>query len=358
VNRVTVFERPDAASLFVEWWDDLGRNRESLKTTTGHPITDKELAKKIAHRMADAQERKRNQQAAEALGLGHDRTLPELLERLHADRSSDWSDSYVRDQDRYRKFWQRKLGGVRLSRVTAATVERIAATEARAKDWSPRTQGAVLRYIVDAYYYAERKLKWIGPGDNLSAVEIPKPRSKSRAYSRDEARTLLPALEEQDPRAAWIGWVAVLTGRRLTAIRTLPKDAVRVEEDRAVLSFPSDTDKARSSGEAVIWGERPLSLLRHLMDAPGRYVCGVKAPSHHTCRIWLEDAEEAAGVPHMKGRLWHGFKRLYATMAKGHPGRERQSGTTGQTLDRVYVQDELAPKADLAKKLAGEMEEV
>ena len=68
VSRCTVFERADATSLFVEWWDDDGRHRAALSTITGHPITDKDLAIEAVQRMSAAQERKRNQSAADALG--------------------------------------------------------------------------------------------------------------------------------------------------------------------------------------------------------------------------------------------------------------------------------------------------
>ncbi len=59
-----------------------------------------------------------------------------------------------------------------------------------------------------------------------------------------------------------------------------------------------------------------------------------------------------AGIPHQKGRAWHGIKRRYATESKGEKGRDKQSGTRNETLDHLYVQDDLAPKVELARKLA------
>jgi len=346
VNRVTVFERPDATNIFVEWWDSTGRHRQSLRKATGEPVTDRAVAIEAAKIMAAAQERHGNQNVAERLGIPTSRTLPELFVRLHMDKAADWSEAYRRDQDRYRGFWEAKLGAIALVGVTAGTVERIAREAYAAK---PNTRGKVLRYIVDAFYYAERKLKWIEPRHNLSAVDVTKPKSTSRPYTVEEARKLLPALEAVDWRAGWIGWVACLTGRRLTAIRTLPEQPGWFTdlEDYGVLHFPGETDKARNTGEAVISGTA-LALSRR---ARKRYT----VPTMEEAQDWIREAEKAAGVPHKAHRSWHGFKRLYATMAKGHAGRDKQSGTRGDTLDRVYVQDERDPKLDLAKMLAGRL---
>lgn len=346
VNRVTVFERPDATNIFIEWWDDLGRHKQSLRTASGVPVTSREKAMEAADTMSAAQERKANQTFGEMLGIPTDRTLLDLLLRLHMDKAAEWSETYRKDQDRYRKFWETKLGAIPLVGVSSALVERVA-RDGYAK--KPNARGKSLRYIVDAFYYAERKLKWIEPRHNLSAVNIPKPRTESNAYTEAEAKKLLPALEAVDWRAGWIGWVACLTGRRLTAIRTLPKQRgwFTDEGDHGVLFFPGETDKARNTGEALVWG-RALELTRR---AAKRYV----VPEMDACRRWIEAAEKAAGVPHKTKRGWHGFKRLYATMAKGHAGRAKQSGTRDDTLDRVYVQDERDPKLALAKMLAGRL---
>ena len=165
----------------------------------------------------------------------------------------------------------------------------------------------------------------------------------------EEAQKLLPALEAVNWRAGWIGQVAFQTGRRLTAIRTLPKQRgwVTMHADHAVLRFPGETDKARNTGEALVTG-RAFELTKRALR---RW----RTPSMEECQDWLRDAEEAAGVPHQTGRSWHGLKRLYATLARGHVGREKQSGTTGPTLDRVYVQDERDPKLALARMLAGKL---
>ena len=121
---------------------------------------------------------------------------------------------------------------------------------------------------------------------------------------------------------------------------------MQLHDEHAVREFPSDTDKARNTGLAVVAGDA-LRLTRELMRTSGRFVAGTTEPRSQVCNDWLQEAETLAGIPHWKGRAWHGLKRLYATMALGM----KQSGTTGQTLDRVYVQDELGPKIEVAMSL-------
>ena len=356
VNRVTVYERVGRPCLSIEWWDSDGqRSQRAIKYITGLAVPNTEegrdFAMIAANKYAAEREHARYNELTDTLGSGVLRSVNELLERLHDHREDTWSDMYASGQRRHRGFWESKLGAVRLNRVRAAVVEKIASDAAKAKGWSPRTHGAVLRYFVDAFYYAETKLKWIDPRDNLSAVSIPKPRSSAKAYTLDEVKLLLPALEGVDPRAGWIGHVAWQTGRRLSAIRSLKKTEVEIVDGRAVLRFPADTDKAQTEGEAVVVG-RAAELTAELMKRPGKYVVGHQPPTLFKCETWMKAAEKAAGVAHIKKRAWHGLKRRWATETEGRRGREKMAGTTNQTLNRVYVQDDLEPKVRIAEALS------
>jgi hypothetical protein len=358
ISRVTVFERRDASTIYVEWWDDLGRHKAALKTVTGKPITDRALAEKIAVRMSQAQEQKRNQEASEMLGIPVGRTLGELFEELHENRSGKWSAGHAGKQKWARGFWLARLGAnARLTTVRANVVERIVReagaerVKAGKRPWTASTEIVLLRYMVESFHYAERKLKWIEARHNLSAVDIPRPRARSEAYTLEEARRLLPALEAIDWRAGFVGYVALQTGRRLTAVRTLPSRArwATVHDGYAVLHFPAETDKVGNVGEAVVTG-RALELVQRALTE------GWKVPSYHVCYRWLKKAHKAAKITPRPELGWHSLKRLMATMAHGHPGREKQSGTTREMLDRVYVQDVVEPKVDLAKALAAQLD--
>jgi integrase len=360
---VTVYEKRGGAQLYVEWWDDLGRHQKAIGSLIGEPVTDKELATRICREMADAQENKRNA-AARQLVMGHspDRTVGDLLAAMHKERWPEWSESYRRDQKRFREFWEGRLGKTTpLVKVNPATANLIVRKEAEEREWSEGTQVRYLRYIVDAFYYGQKSLKWIPESHNLSAVRFPKYRSKSRAYTREEVLKLLPGLEDVDPRAGFVGHVAWQTGRRLNAIRLLKRSDVRLvpEEDVAVITFPGSTDKARHSGEAVIAG-RAVDLLRELLrHGRGRLVSepdGEAVSKETLIKDWLPAAEDAAGIEHVDGRAFHGIKRRWATRTEGMTGRDKQAGTLEPTLRTHYVQDDLAPKIKMAKALAREVE--
>lgn len=361
VNRVTVYERKDRCVLYIEYHRGSGeRVQRAIQSHTGAALPNtkegRELAVRVAEAVAQERETLRYREVGHAYGVATDRTVPQLLKRLHADKVDRWSKTYRKDTARFRKFWEMKLGAVRLHEVSAALVERVAAEEAKRRGWSPRTHGSYLRYVVDAFGYAERKLKWIGAKDNLSAVDIPSPRSASLSYSRDEVkRKLLPALEQVDSRAAWIGQVAWQTGRRLSAIRHVKKKHVVISGDTTVIHFPKETDKVGREGRAAVV-DRATKLTAELMERPGTYVLGKKPPTLKRCDLWLRDAEKRAGITHITGRSWHAIKRRWATETKGEPGRRGQAGTDEGTLDRVYVQDDLAPQVALATRLAKEVE--
>lgn len=139
-------------------------------------------------------------------------------------------------------------------------------------------------------------------------------------------------------------------------LETLKKAAVELHKDHAVLKFPAETDKARNSGEVPVTG-RAFELTRDLMETPGAYVLGRRPPRKELCiKGWLAKAEEAAKIPHKAGRGFHGLKRRYALETKGMVGRDKQSGTTDQTLDGRYVPDDMDPKRTVAEHMAGLVE--
>ena len=355
---MTVYEKRGSNQLYVEWWDDLGRHQKAIGALIGEPVTDKSTAEELAVDMARAQRQRRNQAAAQtAWGFNPSRTLGELLHRLHADKWSEWRPSYQRDQKRFRAFWQDQLGeSTPLVKINPAMVEHTARTAAKQNSWSPATLKRYLRYIVDAFSYAQRSLKWIVEQHNLSAVRMPRFRSESKAYSEPEIKRLLPALVEVDPRAGFVGHVAWQTGRRLNAIRLLGRDDVRVLEDGevAVMTFPAEIDKARNKGEAVITRHAVL-LLEALLEHGRHYLVsdedGEPISKERLIREWLPAAESLAGIQHVNGRAYHGIKRRFATATAGMKARDKQSGTLATTLDREYLQDDLDPKIELAKRL-------
>jgi hypothetical protein len=297
-------------------------------------------------------------------GVGQRHTLAELLNTLHKARESGWAPSYIRNQKRMRAFWIEALGQDCPLPLPAGIVEDAARDAARAKGWTPRTHQAYLRYIVDAAYYGQRKLKWYGEQDNLSSVDFPAVQTISRPYSKDEIRRLLACAEAVDLRlAAWLH-IAYDGARRSTAIRTLPASAYRVEGDRGTIHFPGHTDKARRSG-VVVLSQSGREVVERLIATPAVKSSGLLFPGEwrgprracmtdRTLRRKLRALEQAAGVDSIPGRAMHGVKRRATTDAirlSGVRTAAKQSGTSEATLQRHYDQDDMDDKAELADRL-------
>lgn len=96
-------------------------------------------------------------------------------------------------------------------------------------------------------------------------------------------------LPEIDLRAAVVGELSYVAGRRLNAIMTLPISCYRTETrivptesgrmsvDFGVVTFPSATDKARKKGEVYLSGP-PKMLIERLIATPLCQVSGLLVP--------------------------------------------------------------------------------
>ncbi len=382
VNRVTVYQRNLSPRLYIEWWDDDGRHQRSLTTATGVPIVDRNLAKRLAHRASAAQLRKRKQQASALLGVAQDRTLADLLRVYHDDMKDSWKPSHMKKQEMFRRFWLTQLGhATALTDITGPTCNRVVRDHVaeQKKKWSPTTQNHYLRYIVDAYSYARKFLKWIGEQHDLSNVRYVKAYPVSRAYSLEETRLLLAALHEVDLRAGVLGELCYYGGRRLASVLAvetpdvyLVPESVLEELDgincAVVITFLAEHDKASQRGRSVFVNDTARAI-KVLLDTP--LVKSTKflfplgdldkptprsetAPPHQNYAIkrWLAPAEKLAGIEHVKGRAFHGLKRRFATDVDDLTTASWQSGTSEATLRRTYRQDDLLKKLRLAEQLS------
>lgn len=366
ISLVTVYERYEGSRIYVEWWTRSGhklqRHQRSLRTPMGEPVLDKKLAQAIAVQMSEDAEAEHKQRGYRSVyGPQHTEagtkflTLGDLLQRLHDDKEDGWSAAYTRDQQRYRTFWLEALGeDIRIHDVTPAMVEQVVKDEVArrkaskngARQWSLRQQQAVLRYIVDAYSYGQHSLKWLTEANNLSAVKVPKPTARhAPAFTVEEMRVLLPALERIDARAGWLGRVLWQGGRRLSATRMMLKENVEVFSDYCVLRYPLDS-ATKQGGEVVITGEA-YRLTLQLMQGSGRYVLGTVPPRMDEAQRWMQQALQEAGIPKRRWLSWHSIKRRYSDRTEGMKGRAAQAATSESTLRRVYD-----PKDDRTAKLA------
>lgn len=346
-----VYERRKNGPLQVEF---TGGERQTLTNLEGVPVTDKELAVKIANRLSERlAEGARRKAARGVLGLAESRTLEELFHRYHKDLSAGWSDGHRRHQDALREWWLYALGGgTIIYEVTEADVEREIRKAASARDWSPRTQQKYLRYIMATFRYAHRKLRWLREEHSLSGVTVPKPDRGGPSYSTEDLTSrMLPTAPGVDLRAAGMLEVAYDTQARSRAILHL-----QIEDlDGDLLTFRAEYDKAGKTRVAVLSPSARRAIERVVRELrPSRWIfeSDGERMSYDTALGLLRQVEEAAGVPHVKGRGWHAVKRRAVTDARAAVGDmgavSKQSGTLASTLEAVYEQDDLGPKRRVA----------
>jgi hypothetical protein len=379
-NLVKVYERYAGGPLQVEMWPRGRRKRESLRKVAGRPIRDQALARQLADRIASELNRDAEREDVRALlGIPDRHTLGELLEEYHTKRERRWAGSNLPKQRVLKQWWADRLGAdVDVRQVRTVDVEEIVADEADLREWSPRTEAKFLKYLITAFNFGRLKLKWYGEEATLSAVDVPSPDPNAPSYDTDEIRAMLQrGLPAVDLRAAVAGHVAYVSLRRITAIRKLSTESWRVREIEldgelvrvGTIQFPRATDKARKTGLVALAGEA-LEQTEALLCTPAVRASGLLFPAgdledinphrkpvpYEDLNAWLHEAETLAGVPTLKGRAWHAFKRRAATDAEDEMGSLKeassQGGTLESTLRGTYKQHDLKPKALLALRLA------
>lgn len=351
ISWVRVYERSQSArSLHVEWMWQGQRIQRTLKAITGHPITDKKLAMKIAMRMARELEDKHNAVGNLNVFGGNDasearHTLKQLFTEYHRAKHASWSDHTRKACERHRDVWIKALGGgTPIESITPAEVEAV-----RLKGGA-ETRRKQLVHLRGAFSWAVKKKRWLRPDQDLFGLTMPTAqKSVGLGYSLEEVRALLLALKEESPAAEWMGHVAWQTGRRTSSILAVTPEDIELHSEFAVVTFRAEADKSGNTSTAVVTG-RAFELCQELLDTTSDTICGVTAQT--ALRGWLWRAEKLAGVPRKAGRGWHSFKRAFATAAGDIGAASKQSGTRRETLTGIYEQDWVAPKIALAKKMA------
>lgn len=193
---------------------------------------------------------------------------------------------------------------------------------------------------------------------------IPKEKNPRRAVAtRDRYEAALVAAETMAMEVRWNGKaetrrsylaeffeVAVGTGRRLSAVRQLRREDLRLDVGpHGAIRWPADTDKGGRESVVPIDATVRTAIDRRLADRPilGRAylfpsASNLEKPvSRYVLDHWLRKAEKLAGLEPLEGTLWHAYRRKWATERKHHPAQDvaRAGGWSGvETLQTVYQQ--------------------
>jgi integrase len=121
------------------------------------------------------------------------------------------------------------------------------------------------------------------------------------------------------------------TGRRIAAVCALTYSDIRLDTQGKApfgeIVWPADTDKMGRESRAPISPQVRAALDRIVHDRPGIGVAPLfpspgdpsKPISRHLADKWLRKSEKEAGLAHLKGTLWHAYRRKWANERKHLP---------------------------------------
>ena len=172
----------------------------------------------------------------------------------------------------------------------------------------------------------------------LKGLTKPHPKSQMRpATSQDRYEATLKAIDEllaeahdDVSRARW--WqarmtlvLAAATGRRLSAIRCLRWSDI--DFSHKVIHWSAKSDKEGVYRWIPLGAALSAELMRYREQRPpveSDWVLPAalnpdRPSDRHLFDNWLTDAERRAGLPKLKGGLWHPYRRMFAMCRKHMP---------------------------------------
>jgi len=379
VSRFALLERAKDGPLYIESYNKRGEQQPRralhkwLEIRT--PIY-KADADRIAVKLTEGLELKgRTTNLRLLLGLKENVTFGELLDRYHEMNEPGWSETSIPTYRSQKRWWLQQIHpdtSIFDLCTMVPEIERMVEVAADEDEWSPRTQEKYLKYLQTAVEWGRKKKKYITEEQNLSALDIPSPDSQGVAYELAEVFDLLNVAHRVDLRCAVACHIAFKGLRRIRAIRLLTVADVQRGDDGVMLDFGRKTDKAGKQGSAALVDQAALTVLDLLLQSPAVQASGLLFPDgdlrdpnpqrapirYEMMREKLEEAERLAGVTHVRGRLYHGFKRAGATLADDLgelTAASQQGGTLEGTLKLVYVRRNVGRIESDKKRIAGKM---
>lgn len=226
----------------------------------------------------------------------------------------------------------RKRGGLRPAADRGLTMP----VGARSVEADYRLASAMFRWACTVRVDT-RGTRWLdrNPLDGIRVERERNPRRPVATRDRFEAtrvamteRCAAAAIDEER-RGWWMAEFALLlaesTGRRVSAILALRWDDF--DTDRGEIRWRADADKLGAEWTvpmpAAVWSAVG-AFRRRLGGAPTDYVfASSRRLGRPVNRSWLDnrlrEAEAAAGLPKLRGSLWHAYRRKWASERKQFP---------------------------------------
>ncbi len=353
--RVRVYERPDGAVLWGELPTRGPGSRQSLRTRDRREALDR--ARRIAEEIAKAR----------MSGVDPSRmTLGRLFDLYFTHRAPHLSESWRQMAEARRRFFLEAWGPDRLVEdIGQDQVDRFArlrrsgeiGSAGKAKADRGVRDGTIngdLRWLSSVFNWAHRRkvegrrLIQANPLDDVTDRKVEKNPRRPVASAERYERTLAVA-DDVDGTGVLRGVLAVVrySGHRVGAVAALHVDhylrtpsAIREQlaelghdeggADRfphGAIHWTADTDKQGRGHLTPISAPLRAELERYLMRS-GRVGAvplfpAPKSPDEpvrtDVLRNWLRKAEMLAGLPKLRGGLWHPYRRLWATERKHLP---------------------------------------
>ncbi len=193
------------------------------------------------------------------------RTVAELIECYEQTVLPQKSKSMIRNQGIQLRWWRERIGKLRLSDVTAATLVecRDELAKGKTKSGRPRSKASVNRYLAalsHSFTVAMKEWEWIATNPFERVTRYREPRDRVRYLSDDERARLLAACKSSSNRYLYtVVVLALSTGCRREEIMTLTWPNVDLERGMIVLEKTKNKER-----RAVPITGPALELLREL----------------------------------------------------------------------------------------------
>jgi len=376
-STVTVYEREDGGPLYARAYDQTLRNGRGgyRRVSLGHRDQDH------AERYALAQAAKLREGEAD-ITAGRV-SLARLFALYRAHRTPRKTEGEQAEDGRRIEMWTRVLGtGKDPHKITLEEWEAFIdargsgtidprgrnATDDKRHPVGPRRVEADLKWLRWVLNWGakwrDREGRYLLRENAVRGYDIPTEKNPRRPVATQDRYEALRAVSDrismqvrwetqQLKRRSYLSELVDIvngTGRRISAVLRLRYEDLRLDaEPYGAICWPADTDKQGKEWLVPISPTVRGAIDRVVLERPGLGAAFLfpspkdrgQPVTYERVRAWLEKAERLAGLPKLRGSMWHAFRRKWATERKHLSVSDvaRAGGWSNvATLQRCYQQ--------------------